>query len=231
MPSNVLIIDTTTFERQLFRIGERPGSVIDPHTSLSRQVGTSLSLNNLLRSLGIDTSGFVFHNSGNDAFAALVALQLLLEPETTLKKMKQKTEEDSPVSPTTSAIYIGPTKAAAPTKTVAPAIPAKENGSKKDIPAALRVGHAGVGPVPHPVHTTGFGMGSPKSPTTGGNQRASEAAAASAAAASAAAGRGQGQGQRRGKGRTSGGTGGAGAKTAQQIRDAKLENAMKNLDL
>ena len=99
IPSNTLIIDTAAFERQLFRIGERPTSIVDPHTSLSRQAGTTLSLANLLRSFGIDTSEFIFHNSGNDAFAALLSLQLLLEPETKLKKLKRTNDGADPVSP------------------------------------------------------------------------------------------------------------------------------------
>lgn len=61
--------------------------MLDPTTGLARQSGSTLSLANLLRSCGIDTTKIVFHNSGNDAYAALLALQMLLEPETKSKHL------------------------------------------------------------------------------------------------------------------------------------------------
>lgn len=63
--------------------------MLEPNTNQPRQVGSNLSLSNLLLSLGVDVSTLVFHNSGNDAFAALMGLQLLLEPETRLKTFRR----------------------------------------------------------------------------------------------------------------------------------------------
>lgn len=173
IPSNTIILDTTAFERQLFRIGERPESIIDAHTSLARKVGTTLSLANLLRSFGVDTSQIVFHNSGNDAFAALVSLQLLLEPETKLKKLKRRSEKKDAVSPTDDAPATATEQRQAFAAVVPPPPPLK--APLNDTPAA-------------PV---------------------------------------RGQEQRRGKGR-------GGKKTGaqqQQERDARVENAMMNLEL
>jgi hypothetical protein len=76
--------------------------MLDPTTSLARQAGSTLSLVNLLHSLGVDVSPIVFHNSGNDAFAALLSLQLLLEPETRLKRLKKISGLPPPPSQTTS---------------------------------------------------------------------------------------------------------------------------------
>lgn len=89
IPSNTIILDTAAFERQLHRIGRSP-AILDPATLLARRPGHTLSLGNLLRALGIDISHFVFHNSGNDAFAALSALQLLLEPSTQSKRLRKR---------------------------------------------------------------------------------------------------------------------------------------------
>lgn len=86
IPKNVFVLDTTSFERQLFYAGRRP-PILDPTTNLARQSGPTLSLENLLLSCGIDTGKIVFHNSGNDAFSALLALQTLLEPETISTKL------------------------------------------------------------------------------------------------------------------------------------------------
>ncbi|CAK5278022.1 unnamed protein product [Mycena citricolor] len=111
LPHNMLIIDTANFERSLFSAGHRP-PMIDPHTSAPgnpkpRGQGSVLSLDNLLRSLpapgttdsgvlqtnvvvpgqfpqlGAMIPGVVLHNSGNDAFMCLYALQLLLQPQDT----------------------------------------------------------------------------------------------------------------------------------------------------
>ncbi|KAJ6602523.1 hypothetical protein DFH09DRAFT_1125033 [Mycena vulgaris] len=110
LPHNILILDTATFERALFSGGHR-SAMIDPHTSAPgnpkpRSHGSTLSLDNLLRSLpsssdpqpqnpilqtqvlvpgqfpqpGAMVPGVVMHNAGNDAFMCLYALQLLLEP-------------------------------------------------------------------------------------------------------------------------------------------------------
>ncbi|KAF8514283.1 hypothetical protein JB92DRAFT_2919913 [Gautieria morchelliformis] len=81
LPNNILIIDTATFERQLFAKGKR-GAMIDTHTNKPRAPGTTLSLRKTLYSLNADL-GCAWHCSGNDAFGTLLALQLLLQPENT----------------------------------------------------------------------------------------------------------------------------------------------------
>ncbi|CAG7853858.1 SubName: Full=Uncharacterized protein {ECO:0000313/EMBL:CCA70136.1} [Serendipita indica DSM 11827] len=90
LPSNVLILDTSSFERELFRIG-KGATTTDTATRQSRQAGSTLSLSNLLRSLNADTATFRFHNSGNDSFGALMCLQLLLEQNTTSKYLTRTT--------------------------------------------------------------------------------------------------------------------------------------------
>ncbi|KAF7313225.1 ATP-synt-DE-N domain-containing protein [Mycena kentingensis (nom. inval.)] len=119
LPHNLLIIDTAAFERALYSAGHR-NSMIDPHTSKPRAPGSTLSLENLLRSLpapppaegqplnpaaslpqlppapgiypqlGAMIPGVVAHCSGNDAFMCLYALQLLLEPEGTQAPVPKK---------------------------------------------------------------------------------------------------------------------------------------------
>ena len=85
----MLVIDTATFERALFNSGFR-GPMLDSKTGQPRAQGSTLSLDNLLRSLNTDIP-CARHNAGNDAFLSLVALQLLLEPENTkLPTVKQR---------------------------------------------------------------------------------------------------------------------------------------------
>ncbi|OBZ79688.1 Good for full DBP5 activity protein 2 [Grifola frondosa] len=80
IPHNLLIIDTATFERQLFNTGQR-GPMQDP-SGKPREQNFILSLSNLLVSLGVDVQR-IMHNSGNDAFMTLLALHLLLDPDNT----------------------------------------------------------------------------------------------------------------------------------------------------
>ncbi|KAJ7119446.1 hypothetical protein C8R44DRAFT_624772 [Mycena epipterygia] len=110
LPHNMLILDTATFERALFAGGHRAAMIdphtSTPGNPKPRSHGSMLSLDNLLRSLpspsesqpanpilqtqvivpgqfpqsGAMVPGVVMHNSGNDAFMCLYALQLLLEP-------------------------------------------------------------------------------------------------------------------------------------------------------
>jgi len=80
IPHNVLVIDVAAFERQLFTSGQR-GPMKDP-AGKSRGQGSALSLLALLQSLSIDLQ-CTLHNSGNDAFMSLLALQMLLSPEDT----------------------------------------------------------------------------------------------------------------------------------------------------
>lgn len=86
LPHNMLVIDTAMFERSLYNQGLRP-LMVDPKTNQQRQSGTTLSLENLLRSFAMSTQSdsivlpnVQFHNSGNDAFMCLFALQMLLDP-------------------------------------------------------------------------------------------------------------------------------------------------------
>lgn len=74
-----MIIDTSTFERQLFNTGLRSHVTMSGSNGQIRQQGSTLSLGNLLRTLNVDIQ-CALHNSGNDAFLALLALQLLLDP-------------------------------------------------------------------------------------------------------------------------------------------------------
>ena len=77
----MLIVDTAVFEKQLFSIGHR-GPMTDPQSGKARAPKTMISLASLFRSLGVDIQ-CTFHNSGNDAFLSLLALQLLLDKDNT----------------------------------------------------------------------------------------------------------------------------------------------------
>ena len=68
------------FERQLYAGGQR-GAMQEP-SGRPRSPSAPLALPGLLHSLGADAVACVPHNAGNAAFAALLALQLLLAPET-----------------------------------------------------------------------------------------------------------------------------------------------------
>lgn len=81
LPHNVLTIDVATFERAMFSVGQRH-AMQDPRTGQLRASGSTLSLGSLLSSLKVDVP-CVMHNSGNDAFMSLFALQKLLDPENT----------------------------------------------------------------------------------------------------------------------------------------------------
>jgi len=82
----MLIVDTAVFERNLYKQGSRP-YMVDPKTNTERQSGSTLSLENLLRSFAMTSHkdsivlpNIKFHNSGNDAFMCLFALQMLIDP-------------------------------------------------------------------------------------------------------------------------------------------------------
>lgn len=81
LPHNILLIDTAVFERSLFSAGLRH-LMPDPKTNKPRAPGSTLSLENLLRSLPAEIP-CQLHNSGNDALMCLFALQKLLDPENT----------------------------------------------------------------------------------------------------------------------------------------------------
>ncbi|KAK7049261.1 hypothetical protein VNI00_005862 [Paramarasmius palmivorus] len=85
IPHNMFIIDTAVFERNLFSQGLR---------HVVRQSGSTLSLENLLRTFALTPSpdgrtapmilpNVTMHNAGNDAFMCLFALQFLLDPNGT----------------------------------------------------------------------------------------------------------------------------------------------------
>ena len=74
------VIDTASFERELFSGGHR-GPMIDSH-GRPRAPKTTVSLPAALASLGVDAR-WSFHNSGNDAFSCLLALQMLIDRDST----------------------------------------------------------------------------------------------------------------------------------------------------
>ncbi|KAK6992091.1 ATP-synt-DE-N domain-containing protein [Favolaschia claudopus] len=120
LPHNMLVLDTASFERALFSGGFRGTMIdphtSTPGNPKPRTPGSTLSLENLLRSLpspsdpqshnpalqtqvlvqgqfpqpGAMVPGVVMHNSGNDAFMCLYALQLLLEPNGTGAPVAQR---------------------------------------------------------------------------------------------------------------------------------------------
>ncbi|KAH9837383.1 uncharacterized protein C8Q71DRAFT_599256 [Rhodofomes roseus] len=94
IPHNVLMLDTASYERQLFASGQR-NAMTDP-SGKPRAPHSTLSLTNLIRSLGVDIP-WSMHNAGNDAMVCLLALQLLLEPEGT-KMPKYRPVMNMPMS-------------------------------------------------------------------------------------------------------------------------------------
>ena len=74
------IIDTASFERELFSGGHR-GLMVDSQGK-PRAPKTIISLPAALASLGVDAR-WSFHNSGNDAFSCLLALQMLIDRDNT----------------------------------------------------------------------------------------------------------------------------------------------------
>ncbi|KAG6911406.1 hypothetical protein DXG01_016503 [Tephrocybe rancida] len=93
LPHNMLVIDTATFERVLHSSGQR-GIMGE------RSPGSTLSLENLLRSFSTHPlpgapapavlPTVMMHNAGNDAFMALFALQMLMDPEGTTAPVVKK---------------------------------------------------------------------------------------------------------------------------------------------
>ncbi|KAI0033955.1 hypothetical protein K488DRAFT_77531 [Vararia minispora EC-137] len=81
VPHNVLIVDLVALESSLFRSGVR-GTMLDARTGKSRQPGSTLSLRSIMHSLSV-TLDYPLHNAGNDAFACLLAMQLLVDPKNT----------------------------------------------------------------------------------------------------------------------------------------------------
>jgi hypothetical protein len=56
--------------------------MLDAKTGAPRQPGSLLSLRSILHSLHVPLD-FVLHNAGNDAFACLLAFQMLVDPKNT----------------------------------------------------------------------------------------------------------------------------------------------------
>ncbi|KAH9982308.1 hypothetical protein BGW80DRAFT_1262656, partial [Lactifluus volemus] len=81
MPHNLLIVDISVYESCLFKAGLR-GAMVDAKTGLPRQSNSLLSLRSILHSLHVPID-FALHNSGNDAFACLLAFQMLVDPKNT----------------------------------------------------------------------------------------------------------------------------------------------------
>ena len=75
------------FERQLYASGQR--GVMQEPSGRARDQGSSLSLHATLQSLGIDVQR-ILHNAGNAAFTTLLALQLMLDPDTKVPTPKTK---------------------------------------------------------------------------------------------------------------------------------------------
>ncbi|KAJ7902658.1 hypothetical protein B0H14DRAFT_3707776 [Mycena olivaceomarginata] len=138
LPHNMLILDTATFERALFAGGHRSPMIdphtSTPGNPKPRGHGSTLSLENLLRSLpspadpqahnpalqtqvlvpgqfpqpGAMVPGVIMHNSGNDAFMCLYALQLLLQPEGTQAPVIQKKPRPLSFVPTANGARLSP---------------------------------------------------------------------------------------------------------------------------
>lgn len=81
LPHNLLVIDVTVYESCLFKAGLR-GAMLDAKTGTPRQPGSLLSLRSILHSLHVPLD-FILHNAGNDAFACLLAFQMLVDPKNT----------------------------------------------------------------------------------------------------------------------------------------------------
>lgn len=78
------VIDTASFERELFSGGHR-GPMVDAFGK-PRAPKTTVSLPAALASLGVDAR-WSFHNSGNDAFSCLLVLQMLIDADNTKPPM------------------------------------------------------------------------------------------------------------------------------------------------
>jgi len=76
----VHVIDTASFERELFSGGYR-GPMVDSYGK-PRAPKSTISLPAALASLGVDAR-WSFHNSGNDAFSCLLVLQMLIDRDNT----------------------------------------------------------------------------------------------------------------------------------------------------
>ncbi|VDC05778.1 unnamed protein product [Peniophora sp. CBMAI 1063] len=88
VPHNVLIVDLISLENSMFRAGLR-GAQVDARNGQPRQPGSTLSLRSILHSLSVNLD-YPLHNSGNDAFACLLAFQLLIDPKNTRIPMTPK---------------------------------------------------------------------------------------------------------------------------------------------
>lgn len=136
-PTNVHIIDTASFERELFSSGHR-GPMVDSHGK-PRAPKTTISLPAALASLGVDAR-WSFHNSGNDAFSCLLAFQMLIDRDNTKVPVpsiphKGKNAESNTLRPHSR----GPGLMAIPTRNSLPIISAYGiNDVGMSIPSSYR---------------------------------------------------------------------------------------------
>ncbi|KAI1793038.1 hypothetical protein LXA43DRAFT_1002478 [Ganoderma leucocontextum] len=137
LPHNLLVLDTMAFERQLYASGLR--SVMQEPTGRPRDHGSSLSLNTMLQSLGVDVQRML-HNAGNAAFTTLLGLQLLLAPDTKVPTPKvpngmaamMRNGKGSPSVPPAIA-FKAPPAVAFPPMCMVPAVPFPGMGLAPDM--------------------------------------------------------------------------------------------------
>ncbi|KAI0323019.1 hypothetical protein OF83DRAFT_1090271 [Amylostereum chailletii] len=123
IPHNVLVIDIVASENSLFRAGLR-GAMLDAKTGQPRQPNSSLSLRSLVHSLSMNIE-YPLHNSGNDAFVCLLALQLLLDPKNTkIPSPRPRVGRAAASGFTRSISMFSPTPMVPPPILMAPIMPA-----------------------------------------------------------------------------------------------------------
>ncbi|THH26577.1 hypothetical protein EUX98_g7612 [Antrodiella citrinella] len=155
LPHNVLVIDTSVYERVQFNSGVR-GPMKDP-SGQPRSKGSTLSLTNLLVSLGVDIQ-CQMHNSGNDAFMTLLALQLLLDPHRTkIPSTRGRPMQPNMVIPRTASRSPGPSIPMVSVSTSMPgmSIPAF-SGMFSPVPHPGFHSPANVSPDPDIYRTSGY---------------------------------------------------------------------------
>jgi hypothetical protein len=109
--------------------------MLDSRTGAVRDAGSTLSLSNIIRSMGVDIRA-TLNNAGNDAFLTLLALQMLLDPKRT-------------VVPSAAGLT-SPTRAQAPTIQFPAGNAGILNGMFTTVPSPSS-----------PAHLTGFNITNP----------------------------------------------------------------------
>ncbi|KZT30967.1 hypothetical protein NEOLEDRAFT_1126655 [Neolentinus lepideus HHB14362 ss-1] len=141
IPPNMLIIDTASFERELFNAGYR-GPMTDMKSGQARRQGSTLSLGNLLASLKVDVQ-CTLHNSGNDAMMCLFALQKLLDPENTkVPTMRGRQAQAIPhgYAPSPSPTMMVPTFSIQPWMTYGTSSPIESSPSRSEYRRSVSSG-------------------------------------------------------------------------------------------